>query len=194
MSTVWRSADPSGVSGVTLMHDLYTLAYPRLAEMDRAFIEKFRAEHDLRYRNVVAPHFTMAFGCSAVAEPQYLDHVEGVALSSGRLRFCCRYAMLGADHQDDTAYVFLVPDEGNSSLSRLHDRLYSGPLAPHLRLDIPYIPHITIGTVDDREAAKKLCDKLNENGILIEGSVDALTVAAFENGRIRDICCFRLQP
>src|SRR5262245_22726723 len=57
---------------------------------------------------------------------------------------------------DVTADVFLVPDEGNSALSLLHDQLYTGPLVSHLRLDLQYVPHITIGTLSDREKAKRL--------------------------------------
>jgi hypothetical protein len=45
--------------------------------------------------------------------------------------------MPGADDEDETAYVFSVPDEGFSAVSILHDRLYTGILAPFLRLDIP---------------------------------------------------------
>ena len=41
------------------MRKLYTLAYPQLDEADAHFIRQFRHEHDIPYRDVVAPHFTM---------------------------------------------------------------------------------------------------------------------------------------
>ena len=50
----------------------------------------------------------------------------------------------GADEDRDTAFVFLVPDEGHARISLLHDRLYRGRLAPYLRLDVPFTPHINI--------------------------------------------------
>jgi hypothetical protein len=59
--------------------------------------------------------------------------------------------MLGAD--ESGSYVFLVPDEGSGALSLLHDRLYSGLLAS-LRIDLPYVPHITIGRCSERQKAK----------------------------------------
>jgi 2'-5' RNA ligase len=172
---------------------LYTLAYPSLNEADRSFIERFRHEHDVRYRDVVALHFTMVFGCSAVGEPEYRQHVETVAKDHAALRFSCRYAMLGSDDQDQTAYVFLVPDEGYGGLSLLHDWLYTGVLSSHLRLDIPFIPHITIGTLEDRRVAKQLCDNLNHRGIGIHGSVGALTVGALENGKVENLASFQLR-
>jgi hypothetical protein len=101
--------------------------------------------------------------------------------------------MIGADDLEATAYVFLVPDEGYSQLSLLHDRLYTGVLAPHLRLDLPFIPHITIGTLSDRHLAKKLCDALNAQRLSIVGSVDALTVGEFANGKVLSVQSFPLQ-
>ena len=174
------------------MPPLYTLAYPGVSAADRAFLERFRGEHDLRYRDVVAPHFTLAFGCDAVVEDEYRSHVAAVARRTPGIRFACRYAMLGGDHADDTAYVFLVPDEGFAALSRLHDALYAGPLAPHLRLDIPYVPHVTIGTLADRRRAKQLCDALNEAGVRIEGRIDAICVGALADGKIRDLATYPL--
>ncbi len=121
-------------------------------------MESFRRQHDLPYRDVVAAHFTLAFGCDAIAEPAYTAHVSAVCRASKAIRFSCRYAMLGADHFDDSAHVFIVPDEGYAGISLLHDRLYTGVLEPYLKLDAPCIPHITIGTMKDRAAAKALCD------------------------------------
>ena len=178
-------------SGIALP-PLYTLAYPSVSADDRAFLDRFRAENDLRYRDVVAPHFTLAFGCNAVAEDDYCRHVASVARRTPAISFACRYAMLGTDHADDTGYVFLVPDEGYAALSRLHDELYRGPLEPYLRLDIPYVPHVTIGTLEDRRRAKQLCDALNDAGVHIEGRVEAMCVGALAEGKIRDLATYLL--
>ena len=169
---------------------LYTLAYPTLAPADRAFIDHIRNEHDLPYRDVVKPHFTMVFSCSDLNEQDYQSHVREVSRLAMPIAFHCRYAMLGADGEAPLAYVFLVPDEGFSALSLLHDRLYTGLLASKLRLDLEFIPHITIATLEDRAFAKGLCDRLNDSGLSIAGSVDSLTVAALEANRIEDTATF----
>lgn len=170
---------------------LCTLAYPVLSREDAQRIESFRREHD-PHCDVVDAHFTMVFGCSAVPEEAYVAHIEALSGSSQPVRFTCRYAMLGADDEARRAYVFLVPDEGYSGLSRLHDALYGGPLAECLRLDIPFVPHITIGASDDRAAAKRLCDDLNRRGLFIDGVINALTVATLEEGRVRRLKSFDL--
>ena len=174
------------------MRTLYTLAYPALAAADFAFINAFRHQHDVPYRDLVRPHFTQVFACRDVAQSAYLDHVAAVAKAGRPISFVCRYAMLGVDHASPVAHVFLLPDEGHSALSLQHDQLYTGVLTPYLRLDIPFTPHITIGTLDDRLAAKALCDDLNRDGLSIAGQIGALTVAALEDGKIHDIAAFPL--
>ncbi|MDH3207790.1 MAG: 2'-5' RNA ligase family protein [Gemmatimonadota bacterium] len=173
---------------------LYTLGYPELSQPDAEFIEAFRREHDLPYRDVVAAHFTLLFGCGDVALSDYTSHVEQVAAGFPPVSFNCRYAMLGsgADADRDTAYVFLVPDEGYAALSLLHDALYRGLMEPFLRLDVPFIPHITIGTLRDRAEAKSLCDELNERGLSIQGRVANLTVGELTPDRIVDLSEHRL--
>lgn len=175
------------------MRTLYTLAYPVIKVADRQFLDVFRRTHDQDRARRVAPHFTLLFGCNALTEADYLQHVQSAAKACTALRFCCRYAMLGADDQDDTAYVFLVPDEGWSGLSLLHDRLYADAMAPRLRLDLPFVPHITIGSLKDRVAAKRLCDELNTMGLCVEGTVNELSVLAREGDALEPIASYPLQ-
>lgn len=175
------------------MHPLYTLAYPILAKADREFIDAFRDKHDVPFRDVVAPHFTQVFGCTYMSEDAFCSHIAQTAKVLRPIEFVCRYAMLGSNHADPIAHIFLVPDEGYSQLSLQHDRLYSGALAQYQRLDIPFTPHITIGTLGDRLAAKRLCDELNKDGLEIAGRVDTLTVAALVDGKIRDIASYPLE-
>ena len=170
------------------MATLYTVSYPDVAPEALSFMERFRHEHDLPYRDVVAAHFTMVFSCKTIELPDYTEHIAAVARRSEPIRFSCRYAMLGTDEfVDDTAYVFLVPDEGYSGISLLHDRLYTGQLQPYLKLDVPFIPHITIGTLKDRSAAKALCDELNRNGVCIEGTLRSLTIGVLEDGKLKNL-------
>lgn len=174
------------------MRPLHTLAPLAISPADRAFLDDFRARHD-PHAGVVEPHFTLVFACAAVAADDYLAHVGAVAAACASIAFSCRYAMLGADEQRADGYVFLVPDEGHGALSRLHDRLYTGPLAPHLRLDLPFTPHVTIGRCAERAHAKRLCDELNARPLRIDGRVEALAVGGVEGGRFVECTRFPLQ-
>ena len=174
------------------MTRLYTVAYPSLSARDRAFIDAFRLRQDQRFE-YIAPHFTLVYGTTAIAQPKYLRHTQAVAADTRPIPFCCRYAMLGADDEDETAYVFLVPDEGFAQISLLHDRLYTGPLEAQLRLDLPYIPHITIGTHGSRQEAKLLCDELNYRGVEIRGAIDTISVGALHDDVFTNHATYELQ-
>ena len=173
------------------MRQLYTLAYPRLAPTDAAFIDGFRRQHDSQHALVPA-HFTLAFGCAEVDDAAYLAHVQQLARSAAPLDYVCRYAMLGTDPGGGRAYAYLVPDEGYSALSRLHDAAYQGVLAPYLHLHTPYVPHITLAAGLDARQMKRLCDELNASGLEVHGRVEALVVVAVEEGVLREVGEFAL--
>ena len=171
---------------------LLALCYPKLAPEDQRFIAEFRAHHDLPYRDVVRPHFTMVFQVRDMAEPVFSEQVERVAANSAAIRFVCRYAMLHNDASSDDYYVFLVPDEGFSGLARLHDALYTETLASKLRLDIPYVPHIGIATLKDPAHCKRLADELNGRHLAIEGTVENISVVEYNGKIVTDLHHFRL--
>lgn len=64
-------------------------------------------------------------------------------------------------------FVLLVQDEGFSEVVRLHDKLYTVILALELRLDIPFYPHIGIGSSTDVLACKRLADDLKMKFALV---------------------------
>jgi 2'-5' RNA ligase len=172
---------------------LFTLAYPRLREADRAFIDRFRSEHDAERAAMVAPHFTLLFACSAVQVDTYMQHEEAVAGASPALNFACPEATVGTAERPGMAHVFLVPEEGRESLVLLHARLSGGLLAPYRGLESSFMPHMTIGTLADVTHARALCDDLNQGGRDLRGSIRRLTVAAWEgSGRVADVASFDL--
>lgn len=176
-----------------MSRQLFTITFPVAGPDAVRWLDGVRAEHDRDFAGRVGPHFTLVFGSNSISETAYLDHVRQVAAVHTGFPFVCRRTAIGTDHQNDTGYVFLVPDEGNSDIRKLRDRLHSGPFEPLLRLDIPYIPHMTLGRFASIASAKRTCDSLNAQDILIPGRIDALTVVAMEeSGLIREIAAFPL--
>ena len=49
--------------------------------------------------------------------------------------------------------LFLALSDGNAEMIDLHNRLYTGLLAPFLRSDIEYIPHVGLGHIGIPDAA-----------------------------------------
>ncbi len=48
-------------------------------------------------------------------------------------------------HESWDHWLLLGAREGSDEMVRLHDELYTGLLAPHLRRDLPYAPHVGLG-------------------------------------------------
>ncbi len=70
---------------------------------------------------------------------------------------------------------------------RLHDHLYSGPLAGELRLDIPFVPHITVGYAEDAGVVKHAADAFNSSSFVIKGIIQRLEVIQIKGQHIETI-------
>lgn len=170
------------------------VAYPELTSADASLIREFRKLHDMSYVDVIGAHWTMIFPGSTegIDEPRLRDHISSVATESSQIRFSCRYALVYDDDSNDDYYIFLVPDEGFSEISRLHDRLYSDFLRPNLRLDIPYVPHIGIATGKDPDHLYDLAREWNAADHEIHGMIDSLTLCSYDGRNVQDLETFPL--
>jgi 2'-5' RNA ligase len=166
---------------------LVVLGYPQLGPGDLECIEGFRNEHDMLYRGVVNAHFTLVFPTEALSADALVAHVRKCALDARPIDFVLRSALVVADDFADAWHVFLVPDEGNSRFIKLHDRLYQGPIAHELRLDISYIPHLGIASNADSAICKALADDLNGMNLAIQGQISELTISDYDGTSVHDL-------
>lgn len=171
---------------------LALLCEPEFSAADRSWIEGIRERHDPQHGRV-PPHVTLVFPVTNVEAEPLARHVETIAAQTGRIEFCLRSALAVKDALSEMAHVFLVPDEGFAALVRLHDRLYAGPLAGALRLDIPFIPHVTVAGFTDVVRAMALADNLNEAVIAVAGSISAITMIRLDGGMARTVDRIRLK-
>jgi 2'-5' RNA ligase len=104
-----------------------------------ADVERFRARHDPLAAALPA-HLTLVFPfASSLGAIQVAAHVRRVVARWPALPV--RYEGLGHFHAD---WVYLRVARGHAATVELHERLYRGALAPFLRRDLPYEPHLTI--------------------------------------------------
>ena len=122
-----------------------------------------------------------------MTDDELVAHTKAVAASAVSFNVEMRCATVVRDVLSEQTHVFLVPDAGHAALITLHDRLYTGPLAGHLRLDIPYIPHITVKAARDPLACKALADALNAQNVEINARVTVLDVVRYEHGRVETV-------
>lgn len=177
----------------TGMKRLFALAIPEFRSADKHWLDQVRSQHDRGLASSISPHFTLVFDQSPLDNAAFLAHLRGVSRSVRPIDFICRRAVVGTDHQTDTGYAFLVPDEGNSAIFRFRDMLHTAELAGLERPDIPYFPHITIGRFCGAETARSACADLNRREIFLPGRISALTVvAAAGDGNIAEVATLPL--
>ena len=104
-----------------------------------ARIEAFRSRHDPAARLIPA-HLSLVFPFpTAHTRLQVQTHVRRVVSKWPPIPVTFRRVRMEANE-----FVFLMASRGAASITALHDKLYTRSLAPHLRRDLPYAPHITI--------------------------------------------------
>lgn len=155
-----------------------------LAAAELLRVQAIRRAHDPQFP-IIGPHFTFVFPFEGGEREAVLAHVRQVAAEKPTLPFRLERAAAVRDALGPRSHVFLLPVEGEAAMRVLHGRLYAGPLAAMLRADIPFHPHVTVGTFERHEEAEALAVKLSETNIA--GRLEALQVAEFDGRALREI-------
>src|SRR5205814_10434354 len=101
---------------------LAIVGYPQLAQQDAELIRSIRTQHQQLSHSAIAPHFTLVFPQSIISESQLAEHVRKQLAGCHAIQFVLRSSILVKDDSSDSYFVLLVPDEGLSSIVKLHDK------------------------------------------------------------------------
>jgi 2'-5' RNA ligase len=169
---------------------LAIVAFPELDQADRQWIEAIRRIHDPQATRI-AVHFTLVFPLDgSIGELE--SEIEAVSRAQQPIQFVIRQAAAVPDTFSRLVHVFLVPDEGAARIAELHDNLYAGRLRSHLRPDLAYVPHMTVGVAEDVAGAERLASEVNERARGIRGQVANLHLVAVDGARVRALSSLRL--
>ena len=160
--------------------NLHLVAYPELAAADLERIQLCRREYNSLY-TVTGAHYTIIFSVPDMPLEDFTTEIKKQVAGIKTINFCLRSAVINKDSFSDNYDAFLVPDEGFSSIVKLHDKLYSDKLSYHHRLDISYIPHISIANSNDAQAVKTIVDDWNSKDLAISGKISSLDIINYEN-------------
>ena len=166
---------------------LLVLAFPQLNDSDRLWIDTFRKDHDHLFYGIVEPHFSIVFPTFGITINDFTREVKEKTHDVSAFEFVIRCAMMNHDQLSEYSHIFLSPDEGNSHIVKLHDRLYSGIIRKTLLLDIDFYSHIAIGNDKDPEKCKALVDEVNAQNICIKGSVSSLDIVSYGDKRVEKL-------
>jgi hypothetical protein len=128
--------------------------YPKFDRKTEENIQIFRRKYDF-FVDCWKPHipFIFPFPCNEIEEEEFTDHVETVLKNWKPFPIHIGGFTKSWDH-----WLLLLLKKGNEEAIALHDELYTGILAPYLRRDIEYIPHIGIGLFVRKDAGYNALD------------------------------------
>ena len=120
-------------------NNYYTLLYyPKYNDNK---VEDFRKKHDKNYKDWNS-HITLIFPIpdNEINETELISHIKNILKDSISFEIHIKGLVKSWDH-----WLFIILEEGNNKIIKLHDKLYVGHLKKFLRKDIEFIPHIAIG-------------------------------------------------
>ena len=163
------------------------LAYPDLDPSDYDWIQEIRKNHDTRYFNVVEPHFTLVFSTNKLGLDDFVKHVKEKSEAFRVFDVSLDSARVVEDDSKEFFHEFLIPSKGFDEINKIHDVLYTGPLESELRHDIPFIPHVGIGSSDDTMEAEKVVGMIERAQRPVMGTVSKITIVEFDGKKVTDL-------
>ena len=161
--------------------------FPAFRGIER--LEAFRRRHD-PMAALIPAHVSLVFPFpTALTRLQVETHVQRVVSRWPPVPVAFRRVRTEANE-----FVFLMAQRGAASIKGLHDRLYTRSLAPHLRKDLPYEPHITLARQGDYQRLQEaLAEAEQEFGGELEDVLRAVQVLAVgPDGKITPLSTFAL--
>jgi 2'-5' RNA ligase len=159
--------------------DYALVHYPAV---DTSHVDALRRKYDPQ-ADLISPHITLMFPLpSSIGESDLVSHLEHVL--SGCRQFPIHLTGLeqSADH-----YLFLVLQQGRAEVIHLHDRIYTGILAPFIRTDLPYVPHVTLGAFEDAEHCSQALRDAERDSLDSQCVLDRLHLVKINDDRSRII-------
>jgi 2'-5' RNA ligase len=170
--------------------NIAVVGYPNLDELDRRWVESFRARYDPQVSRI-GVHFTLVFPME-LASIGLESEIAAVARITQPVSFIIRRTEVVRDALNNGCSVFLVPDEGSAEIATLHNSLYAGALHPYQRLDIPFLPHMTVGATPDVRSARRLAEELNVRSRIIRGIIDKIELVEVGTSVVKSLVAYAL--
>lgn len=163
---------------------LLVAVFPGISAEDHHWIQAYREENDSLF-TIVQPHFTIVFPVNDIEQTAFINEIRHLAKDQPAISFEITNTVVRKDDFRDHYHEFLIPCKGNKEIIELHDRLYAGLLQPHLRADLEYVPHISIGN----SASREICERRLNNVKIkpFKGRISELTILAYENNVVSEL-------
>ena len=150
--------------------------YPAI---DTDVIHQLRKKYDPQV-DLIEPHLTIVFPLpESVGEQKLVSHLEQALLAWKP--FTIR--LKGLQRSWDNC-LFLLIEEGKLDVIRLHDELYTGVLAAYYRDDLPFVPHLTLGSfAEDERRCLQALEEVERLGLDYRSVVKRLDLVKINRDR-----------
>ena len=162
---------------------IYVLAYPEFRPSVAEGINWFRTAHEPERAKLVPAHITLVFGLRKAQPHEFLAFCEDVAKHASELSVEFTTSEIVYDPFEKAHKLFLLSSIGTCALTALHNQLYKGPHRAELNLNIPYRPHMTVATDEDRRIIE-LLDVSTIGTLPISGTISSLQVVERIDNRL----------
>lgn len=163
------------------------LAYPDIGQSDYDWIQRIRKKHDKRYFDVVEPHFTLVFSSDKLSLEDLTQHVKEKVVEFRVFDIRLDSARVVEDDSKEFFHEFLIPSKGFDEINMIHNELYTGLLESELRHDIPFIPHIGIGSSEDLKEAERVVSMVEQAQRPVVGTVSKIIIVEFDGKKAVDL-------
>jgi len=168
------------------------IAYPKIDQNDYKWIQGVRKENDPVMFSVVKPHVTFIFPTNKLDATSLAKHVKEHLAGFKSFPVVFDSTKVVEDDSKTYTHTFLVPSVGFDDINKLHDLLYVDEMASELRLDIPFVPHLGIGTNADKDAMQALAKSITKSGKSVSGTINELVVGEYDGKKVTDIAVVSL--
>ena len=163
---------------------MLAIAYLQLGEADRLWIDDFRRKHDPLFYGVIEPHFTLVFPTFGLTQDEFSEEIRTRSTHYQRFEFVLRCAMINNDRLSSFIHIFLIPDEGNSRIVKIHGDLYSGILKKTQKSEIDFISHVSIGSSEDPNRSRALAEEINSGNLEIRGQISSIDIVSYGSRKL----------
>jgi len=143
--------------------------FPKFQNID--IINEFRQKYD-PLADKIAPHITLVFPFeSQISTSELRKHMQQTIsdIQPFAIKLC-------GIREHDNKYLFLNVINGNDQIIKLHDWLYTGILSKHLLKEITYVPHLTIGCIDNENEFHRILHTVKFKDIEFETKITHISV------------------
>jgi len=152
-------------------------AFPKIGPAQFDLLQSIRKIHDPKGYSAIAPHCTLLSTTLNHSKEEFRRIVIRNLVGRKKFQFAMRTALVMPPLMGHTSwYAFLIPDEGFSDLSDLNRRICRNELQSESNRRFPFLPHITLGSFDQKESCCQIVNEINRKGIEVSGNIDSVSL------------------